>query len=105
MTYYFLQNSDDLRKVIHQDKSVPPNLAMVLDRIMTSYGSYDAEAMEGGNINLDKKKDDNHGDSMMGNGDSDLDGTQLRRRKKALTQEERERREKFNKSLLDLDTE
>ena len=110
MTYYYLQNAEYLRKVIQQDKSVPPEVARVFDQILSGSGmGFDAEALEGGDM---MKKNDDHDMSHTNNNYSNGDGevktnTTLRRRmkKNILTDEERERREKFNKSLLDLDNE
>ena len=110
MTYYYLQNAEYLRKVIQQDKSVPPEVARVFDQILSGSGmGFDAEALEGGDM---MKKDDDydisHTNTNYSNGDGEVkNSTTLRRRmkKNILTDEERERREKFNKSLLDLDNE
>jgi hypothetical protein len=109
MTYYYLQNSEYLRKVIQQDKSVPPEVARVFDRILSGSGmGFDAEALEGGDMM--KKNDDHYERTEEMSTNNDLDRiknttTTLRRRTKKtmLTEEERERREKFNKSLLDID--
>ena len=113
MSYHYLQNAEALKKVIHRDKSVPPELARVFDQILSgSTGiGYDADALEGGGITTMKMKDEgsmsiqnNKNTSATCNDDND-NNTTLRRRVKVLTEEERERREKFNKSLLDLDNE
>ena len=47
MTYYYLQNAEYLRKVIQQDKSVPPEVARVFDQILQVQMGFDAEALEG----------------------------------------------------------